>query len=258
VTERTILCFGDSNTHGTLPMRDLADMRRLGPAERWPGVCAAALGAGWRLIEEGLPGRTAVFSDPIEGEHMNGLTVLPALLYSHCPLDAVVVMLGTNDAKARFGVGGIEIACGIDRLLTCIAGSEAGPGGRAPKALVVCPPPVVETGCLAEMFAGAAAKGEALALPLGVMALARGAAFLNAAEAIAVDPLDGVHFGPEAHAALGRAITDALLRLFGASEASAEPGRGAEGHGAEQRESAREGERHLDRLAVAAEAREEA
>ena len=46
-------------------METLEDMHRFGPAERWPGVLAAELGAGWLVREEGLPGRTTVHPDPI-------------------------------------------------------------------------------------------------------------------------------------------------------------------------------------------------
>ena len=92
--DRMVVAYGDSNTHGTAPMEMLEDMGRLGPAERWPGVLAAELGAGWLVREEGLPGRTTVHPDPISGVHKNGLAVLPAVLESHRPIDVVVLMLG--------------------------------------------------------------------------------------------------------------------------------------------------------------------
>jgi hypothetical protein len=44
---------------------------------------AEALGSGWTLIKEGLPGRTTVHDDPIEGIHMNGKTYLQPCLASH-------------------------------------------------------------------------------------------------------------------------------------------------------------------------------
>ncbi|HEY4163653.1 MAG TPA: GDSL-type esterase/lipase family protein, partial [Dongiaceae bacterium] len=101
---KTILCYGDSNTFGTAPMHHLDDARRYGPGERWAGVVRLALGAEWWLVEEGLPGRTTVLDDPIEGANRNGITHLSACLESHWPLDVVVIMLGTNDLKARFGM----------------------------------------------------------------------------------------------------------------------------------------------------------
>ena len=52
------------------------------------------------MIEEGLPGRTTVHPDPVEGECTRTASrVLPAILESHLPIDLVVLMLGTNDLK---------------------------------------------------------------------------------------------------------------------------------------------------------------
>ena len=144
--ERVVLCYGDSNTHGTAPMATLEDLGRLGPAERWPGVLAAELGAGWRVIEEGLPGRTTVHPDPVSGAHKSGIAVLPAILESHRPIDLVAIMLGTNDFKARFQVPPVEIADSIERLVLTVRTSFCGPGAGAPDVLAICPPPVLETG----------------------------------------------------------------------------------------------------------------
>ena len=98
MTRRRVLCFGDSNTYGYDPARD----GRYGDDERYPMVLQDLLGDGWSVVEEGLPGRTAVFDDPIT-EGMNGLRVITPILMSHAPLDTVTIMLGTNDSKARFG-----------------------------------------------------------------------------------------------------------------------------------------------------------
>jgi lysophospholipase L1-like esterase len=212
---RTILCYGDSNTHGTMPMSDLQDMGRFGWEERWPGVMAAALGPEWRVIEEGLPGRTTVHPDPVSGEHKNGLAVLPALLESHRPLDCVVLLLGTNDLKARFGVPAVEIAESLDRLARAVLHSETGPGMAAPALLVVAPPPVIEVGCLAEIFAGAAEKSRALPSLYAAVARRRGLGFLDAGSVMAASPSEGVHFDGEGHAALGRAVADAVAALAG-------------------------------------------
>ena len=210
MVERVVLAYGDSNTHGTAPMATLEDMVRLGPAERWPGVLAAGLGAGWRVVEEGLPGRTTVYPDPIAGVHKNGLALLPAALESHRPIDLVVLMLGTNDLKQRFNVPPVEIGESVSLLLHLIRHSYMGPGGGQPRTLLVAPPPVEEAGCLAEIFAGGPAKGRRLAAAYAGVAARHGAAFLDAGEVIAVSPLDGVHFDAAAHAALGRAVAAAI------------------------------------------------
>ena len=46
---RTILCYGDSNTHGTMPMPGLGAMGRYDRHTRWPGQLAALL-PGWQVI----------------------------------------------------------------------------------------------------------------------------------------------------------------------------------------------------------------
>jgi lysophospholipase L1-like esterase len=210
--ERTILCYGDSNTHGTAPMTSLEDRRRLGRLERWPGVLAAELGDGWHVIEEGLPGRTTVHPDPVEGEWKNGLAVLPAILDSHFPIDLVVLMLGTNDLKPRFQVPPVQIATSVERLLRVIRYSEAGPGNSAPRSLLIAPAPVVEEGSLAEVFAGGPARSQ-LAAPYAEAARRHGAAFLDAGGIWTVSPVDGVHFDAAEHAKLGRAVAAVVRDL---------------------------------------------
>jgi lysophospholipase L1-like esterase len=209
---RTVLLFGDSNTHGTCPMAGLGDVLRFDEATRWPGVLAARLGPAWRVIDEGQPGRTTVHDDPLEGPHKNGLRVLPALLESHRPLDLVVIKLGTNDLKARFAVTAQDIALAVEKLVLAVRGAGAGPGLAAPAVAVIAPPPILEAGCLAEMFAGGAAKSRALGARLAEVATRQGVAFLDAGAVIAVDPLDGIHYAAAAHAALGQAVADLIAR----------------------------------------------
>jgi lysophospholipase L1-like esterase len=210
---RTVLVYGDSNSYGTKPMPDLLSAGRFGPEERWPGVMAAALGPGWRLVEEGLPGRTTVHPDPISGVHKNGLAVLPAVLESHSPIDLVILMLGTNDLKARFGLPPVEIAVGVEKLVRHIRQDFTGPGGTAPALLLVCPPVAIEAGCLAEVFAGAEPKARRLAGFYREVAARWGAAFLDAGEVIGPSPLDGVHFEAEDHAALGARVAEAVKAM---------------------------------------------
>ena len=197
---RTLLIYGDSNTHGTPPMPHLDFVDRHGPADRWPGVMAQAL-SDWTVIAEGLPGRSTVHDDPLEGAHKNGLTVLPAILESHTPLDLVIVKLGTNDLKARFNLPAQDIAFGAGKLIECIRRLVP-----AAAVLLIAPPPIVETGCLAEMFGGGAAKSARFASLMADEARRQGAALLDAGAHIAVAPVDGIHYDIAAHHILGRAV----------------------------------------------------
>lgn len=211
---RTLVCYGDSNTHGTRPMAAIGDMDRFETGLRWPHLLAKKL-EDWTVIEEGLPGRTTVHDDPIEGPHRNGLSVLPAILESHRPIDVVLVMLGTNDLKYRFSVNASDIAHALERLVRAVQVSQCGPGAGAPQILLVAPPPILEVGCLAGMFDGGARKSLGLG-PLIAEAAARlGVAFLDAADVVAVSEIDGIHYDEPAQEALASAFAEAIKRNFG-------------------------------------------
>jgi lysophospholipase L1-like esterase len=208
---RTILCFGDSNTHGTIPMPDLDGLGRFGHEGRWPSVMGAALGAGYEVIAEGHPGRTTVLDDPMEGEHRSGLRVLPSLLESHQPLDMVIIKLGTNDLKNCFHVSAADIAFFLDRLVRVVQRFDAGI-----KVLVVAPPPIIEVGCLAEMFAGGAVKSQGLAAAIKTMTDRMGVGFFDAGSVIKVSPVDGIHYEAGDQVALGQTLAGKVREVFDA------------------------------------------
>ena len=60
-TKKTIVCFGDSNTHGYCS----ETMGRFSDTERYPCLLDTYLGEGYLVREEGLSGRTTVYEDPL-------------------------------------------------------------------------------------------------------------------------------------------------------------------------------------------------
>lgn len=208
-----LACFGDSNTYGSAPMSHLTDIRRRGPDQRWPGILANDLGPGWHVVEEGLPGRTTVHDDPIEGAHLNGLAAVPIIVGSHSPIDVLVLALGVNDFKTRFAVTPHDIAASIGALVASIRSWSAAPGRKIPAILVVAPPPILEAGCLAGMYAGGRAKSEALSPILRQTAADLGTEFLDAGEHITSSELDGIHFDIEQHRILAAEIGKRLKGL---------------------------------------------
>ena len=208
-----LLCFGDSNTYGTLPMREEGAQHRHGADVRWTGVARRALGADWNLVEEGLPGRTAQFADPVMDGVMDGMIALRMALQSHGPLDALTIMLGTNDVKARFGATPEGVTGGIAALLDLARGTEMQSRHGGFKILLICPPPVREMGPISGEFFGAAARSAALPPLYRDLAAARDVGFVDAGAHIAVSPLDGIHFDEAAHATLARVVADAVRAL---------------------------------------------
>ncbi len=139
-----------------------------------------------------------------------GLQFVHFLVETHRPIDLVIVMLGTNDLKATFGVSAYDIGKATSRLLRCIAGSTSGPDQAAPTVLLVSPVPITETGWLAEMFRGGRAKSLELASYLRGVAGKNGLAFVDAAQLAEIDPVDGIHLSAEAHRSIGLALAEKI------------------------------------------------
>lgn len=216
---RSVLCYGDSNTYGQTTADRPAD--RFGPTERWPSVMQKHLGANWVVIEEGLSGRTTVNDDPIEGAYRNGRTYLTPCLLSHRPLDAIILMLGTNDLKIRFNKPASEIAMGVRALIEDIGSLDAGCDGRMPEVLLVSPPPVLkDLRGWEPVFAGAYEKSHALAAEYEKVADAMEVHFFDAGSVVSSGTDDGFHLDLEGHAKLGDALA-AQIELIGWPDAVA-------------------------------------
>ena len=141
--KRHIVCLGDSNTHGyCADPADCADgsLRRFNESERWTCRLQAALGEDFLVLEEGLPGRTTVFDDPVE-ESLSALPYLYPCLMSHAPVSLLVVMLGTNDTKERLGANACAIGKGLRRLVRKAQSIDCWAGGQ-PNLLIVAPPAI--------------------------------------------------------------------------------------------------------------------
>ena len=89
-----ILCFGDSNTYGYRP----DGTGRFDEKTRWTCLLQKKFGNRHRIIEEGLCGRTTIFSDAFR-EGRRGLDQIGITIETHNPIDLLILMLGTNDCK---------------------------------------------------------------------------------------------------------------------------------------------------------------
>lgn len=206
-----LLCFGDSNTHGSPPITVRGRYERFPASVRWPARAAAAL--GWELAEEGLPGRTAQFPDVVMGDHMDGRVGLRIAMNSHGPLTHMTLMLGTNDVKTRFAATPEIVVAGIAGLLDYALSLEMQARHPGLKILLICPPPVEEVGPIRVEFWGANAKSRALPPLYRALAASRGVGFLDAGGVLKVSPVDGVHFDEAGSAALAEAVAGALRGL---------------------------------------------
>jgi lysophospholipase L1-like esterase len=208
-TEIIILCYGDSNTRGSIPCilhgrysRDI----------RWPGRLQKLLGKDFYVIEEGLGGRTTSLDDPGE-EGRNGKTFLLPCLRSHRPIDLVILMLGTNDLKAQFSETAEEIAQRAGQLVSTIQHSQAGKGNGDPLVLLIAPPPLGKLTAFEAEFAGGIEKSHQFGSLYWKQADLLGCEFLDAGKIIRSSDKDGLHWEAEEHLKLAAAVGAQIQHL---------------------------------------------
>lgn len=223
-----ILVFGDSNTWGWVPRDDGEPTVRYPAEMRWPERMAADLtrkGLSVDLVVDAVSGRTTNMDDPktaglhppLHARSFNGAQALPAAVAAHMPLDWVVVMLGTNDAKTAFARDARTIAhalVGIGMLAERCTGVAT--AYSPPKALLVAPPPLGPlSDAMAEDFTGGPEVSRAVGSQVLRLATAVGVAAVDAGAVIpAIHGIDGVHFTAEDHAAVAIAVTGSLLDML--------------------------------------------
>jgi lysophospholipase L1-like esterase len=209
MTDRRILCFGDSLTWGWVSTTEGAPTERFSRTERWTGVLADDLGQEYTVIEEGLSARTTNVDDPSD-PRLNGAGYLPSCLASHLPLDLVIVMLGTNDTKAYFGRTPLDVGIGMSLLIGQVLTSTGGVGTEypSPDVLVVAPPPLADMPhpWFRMIFEGAREKTVKLAEVYEALASFTHVNFFDAGAVITTDGSDGIHFSEENNRDLGRAL----------------------------------------------------
>jgi len=221
---KRILIFGDSNSWGWTPRNDQEPTVRLAKNVRWPGVLAGKLGPGYEIIEEALSARTTNLDDAEEdlpseylrGATLNGAKVLPALLASHLPLDLVVIMLGTNDLKARFNRTPGEVAQAAISLVHIIRDCEGGVSTvyPSPKVLLLAPPPLGVTFHNPDMWVRGREKSLMLGSVLKRAAISANIPVFDTSEVVATDGPDGVHLTADAHQKLGLAVAEKVRDLI--------------------------------------------
>lgn len=211
--KKRILCFGDSNTWGYMVTGG-----RFPEDVRWPMRLQMLLGDNYTVIEEGFNGRTTVFDDPIEGGHKSGLTYLPPCVMSHSPLDLIIIMLGSNDLKKRFGMTAFTIGGGITALIKAARTYAMNADGVPPKILIVSPPPVaeniMETRHAPIFGEDSIAVSRELPHELRRVSKLMRCEFMDAAPYCEISVADAVHLTLEGHLRLAEAMREKVLAII--------------------------------------------
>ena len=212
--KKHIVCFGDSNTHGYCadPNDSETHSDRFSENERWTCLLQKALGEEYYVIEEGLSGRTTVFDDPLH-EKMSGLDSIYSCLMSHEPVDLLIIMLGTNDCKERFGANAAAIAVGLQRLILKAKTVPAWTCGK-PTILIICPPWMREGFHDEVMGLCCVEKSPLLAQYFAPIAEATECAFLDAEGVAEFNTVDFTHLSRKGHAQLAEKLAELVPTLL--------------------------------------------
>ena len=212
--KKHIVCFGDSNTHGYCadPADTESNSDRFTENERWTCLLQKKLGEDYYVIEEGLSGRTTVFSDPLH-ESMSGLDSIYSCLMSHEPVDLLIIMLGTNDCKERFGANPAAIGIGLERLAVKAETVDAWREGK-PNILVIAPPWMREGFSDEVMGLCCVEKSPHIAKYFAAKAELHGWAFLDAEGVGEFNKIDFTHLTRKGHAALADRLAEIVPGLL--------------------------------------------
>lgn len=218
--KKHIVCYGDSNTHGYCAETG----GRFGEDERWTCLLQAYLGDSFLIVEEGLSGRTTCFDDPMH-EGMSGLNYLYPCLMTHEPVTLLIIMLGTNDTKERFGVSPSCIALGLKRLIAKAQTTDCWCNGES-DILVVTPQNIgrqyIKTDAAFTMGKGCAEKSEGLGKEFKLIAKDMGCHYLDANKMLSVGPneTDFMHLTEPGHGQLAAGLANYILGMhrFAASK----------------------------------------
>lgn len=219
--QKTILCYGDSNTWGYVPASDHSQLKaRYSRDERWTGILQNLLGEAFYVIEEGLNSRTTNVNYAVPPDR-NGKTYLGPCLYSHSPLDLVVLGLGGNDMKTYFDRSPEAIKAGLADLVDMIQTSQYGPGlTRAPEVLITTsaiPYPFVEefkdeSGVF---FLKGIVRKAVDTIPLfAQLAREKQCHFIDLSTSVLPSATDGVHYDLAAHKKVAELLAAKITSIF--------------------------------------------
>lgn len=221
MAQKTILCYGDSNTWGYKPQSNhTLPMVRYARNIRWPGALQRLLGESYYVVEEGLNSRTTNLDYPPPPDR-NGKTYLAPCLYSHAPIDLVILALGGNDTKTYFNRSAEDIKSGLAELIAIIKTSQYGTDCTQPPRILIIsaaiPLPSVESYVDENGIAylkGSVKKSQQLVELYADLAKEKECHFLDLSKEVIPSEIDGVHFDDIAHKKYAEIVGQKIRQIF--------------------------------------------
>ena len=200
---KKILCFGDSNTFGYIPVSG----ERYDENTRWTGILKQKLLPDYKVIEAGCNNRNG-FIESNCGDEFTGFKVLPTYL-SEKP-DIVVLAIGINDAQKFYRPSTEDMKKGLVSMSQSVIDSGA--------KLVIVSPPVLNEDVLKGNFS---VQFDEISVELSKqlpdiykdVANSLNSLYIDLNEYVSVSPLDGLHYSQESHKKIADIIYNKISSL---------------------------------------------
>lgn len=201
-TKIKVLCFGDSNVFGFMPLTGLRYLRRT----RWTGVLQELAKDNYEIIEAGANNRTA-FSDNPAGGNLTGYKALPKFLDEN--IDIIILAVGANDLQYQYENTRDDFKQGMSNLVDIVR--KKIPNAR----IILASPSVVTEKVLKSFFVNmfdetSIEKSYMLAEIYKEVASEKHCEFIDLNKVAKVSEKDGLHYDGDAHRAIAEAIYSVL------------------------------------------------
>ena len=200
-----ILCYGDSNTWGTIPD---GSCRHCDITKTYSFYLQQMLGKSYQVICEGMPSRTTDLDDiKYPKGNRNGSLFFPQCLISHDPIDYVVLFLGTNDLKSKFNRTAEQIANVLEnKYIKFTKENLFNELTIVPKFIIITPSVIDESKF--EGFEGATEKSKQLNKYFEQMTRRNSCLFISNEGLKCGD--DGIHLTTESHKLLAKMLFNVI------------------------------------------------
>ena len=205
---KSILCFGDSNTFGFVPV----DGSRYQITQRWSGILKKHFEDKFNVIEAGCNNRTCIADNP-SGELFTGYKAIMPYLESHnSDLALVIIALGVNDLQFAYNLSALKVAEGLKKIISCIKQKTKA------NILVLIPDEIgknVLNSFFSQMFdESSIEKSKYLPDLLESAAKETGCYFLNLNKIAKTSEKDGLHYEPAEHEKIANLVCEKISEIF--------------------------------------------
>ena len=206
---KTLVCYGDSNTYGYNPHNSL----RYDDSVLWTNKLQNYLKDKYKVYNEGLNGRTTAYDRP-DVDEKNGLKTLTPTLDKYETIDALLIMLGTNDCNNFMHLSIDDIKIGLEQLIVTSINHLQNKQGFIPTILIIAPahilPEYEGTPFAWQLDEQTIIKSNNLAKPYKELADKYNCLFLDCTNELEVSPIDCEHLTENGHDKLAKLIYEIL------------------------------------------------